>query len=156
MCFKRGDVQGVAAAAIRTTEHDKVLKDIHLTKTDRCPMGCDTGIKQQIPCSTLIAVMTMPLSLSRGILRNDRADTQIMSRFTRRTGQDHRAMFPYALDRYTEGMDRPALLKKRSAANNLGHGCSSTENVVQLYLSLNLNLQKVRGPHHIRISTTPA
>jgi len=47
--FKRRYVQAIVPATIRTTEHHKILEYIHLPKADRCPMGCDTGIKQQVP-----------------------------------------------------------------------------------------------------------
>jgi len=78
-CFKRGDMQRVMATAIPAAKHRTILKHIHLTKTDRGPMGRDTGIQQHIPCCSRIAIMAVNLSLSRGISRHHCADMQIMS-----------------------------------------------------------------------------
>jgi hypothetical protein len=50
-----------------------------------------------------------------------------MAGLTGAAQQDEPTIIPHPLHRHTEGMNRPALLKKRSTTNNLCHRRSPSE-----------------------------
>jgi hypothetical protein len=120
--FERRHHQDIQPAAFRTTDHGKVLKDIHLAQCEGGRVCPQTGSEPDLRCELSVGLSGGRLRLFRCRRPNgDIAEHEMMGKPAGGASQDELIACGHPSDRYAQRMHRPTLLEESPAVKDLSH-----------------------------------